>query len=142
MKKISIGIILFCFVITCHAQSLYSKKNLENTSQEDLNQYLKQAKGLRTAGIILTAIGPVTYGTIMMLANNGSDMSLDTAGLLLALGTISTLAGIPILITGSSRVNRIKNALSNKVSVDLSPCIFQNNLALTHQTGVTLRIRF
>ena len=144
MKKMSIiGIILVCIAFSCHAQSVYSRQNLERASLEDLNFYLRQAKSTRTTGIILTAVGPVTYGILLINANSkNSNMDLGTVGLLGLLGTISTFVGIPILITGSSRVSRVKNALSNKVSIDMAPSVFQSNLAKNHQTGLTLRIQF
>ena len=144
MKSISIiGIILVCIEFSCQAQSVYSRQNLERASLEDLNLYLRQAKSTRTTGIILTAVGPVTYGILLINANSkNSNMDLGTVGLLGLLGTISTFVGIPILITGSSRVSRVKNALSNKVSIDMAPSVFQSNLAKNHQIGLTLRIQF
>jgi len=144
MKSISIiGIILVCIAFSCHAQSVYSRQNLERASLEDLNFYLKQAKSKRTTGIILTAVGPVTFMTFYLIGHSeNSKLNYVTAGEIVVLGTISTFVGIPILITGSSRVNRVKNALSNKVSINMAPSVFQSNLAKNHQTGLTLRIQF
>lgn len=144
MKKYSlIGFILICFTFSSQAQRLYSKQNIAHASQEDLNFYLKQAKSKRTTGIILTAVGPVTYGTLLILANSkNSNMDIGTVGGLFLLGSIGTLVGIPVLIVGSSRVSRVKKALSEKVSVNIAPYIFKNNLAQSNQTGLTLQIKF
>lgn len=143
MKTILIiGFIFIYFAFSSPAQRVYSKQNLEQASTEDLNHYLKKAKSKKTLGIILTAVGPVTYLTLLEIANSdNSNMDLGTIGGLMALGTICTVVGITEFVTGSTRVNRIKKILPRRASIDIVPYSFQNSMAQNHQYGITLRIR-
>ena len=138
MKKITvIGLLLIHFAFASHSQSFYSNQNLEKASPEVLKIYLDMAKSQRLIGAILIIAGPVTYITV-----NNSRMDLGTAAILYLFGTVGTLVGIPVLIVGSTRVNRVKHTLSGRAFIEMAPCRFQNPLAQKHQAGVTLRIRF
>lgn len=142
MKKITvIGLLFIHFAFASHSQSVYSKQNLEKASPEVLKVYLEQVKSQKSTGKILCIAVPVLVITAYTLMNN-STMDFDTGWAMFILGTITTIVGIPILIVGSTRVNRIKHTLSDRVLIEMAPCRFQYPLTQNHQTGVTLRIRF
>lgn len=139
-KFIIIGLILVAFASSNHAQSAFSKQNLEQASQDDLNSYLTKAKSQKTTGLILSIAGSVA---VISIRNTDANISLDAAAAIFLIGSAATLIGIPVFIIGSSRVNtinRIKN--SNGFTMELSPCSFYNYQAQSHQPGVTLRINF
>ncbi len=143
MKKVSIIGLLIILVFTSHAQSVFSKQNLEQASQDDLRLYLKKAKSQKTTGMVLTIAGPVTVTSLIVVASSSVvNMSLDTAEVIFFAGIAATLIGIPVMIVGSSRVNKVKNTLSDRVSIELAPCSFQNYTAQNKQHGITFRIKF
>jgi hypothetical protein len=58
MKKFSIvALLLILFATNSKTQGLYSKKNLEKASVEDLSLYLTKAQKQRKTGGIITIIG-------------------------------------------------------------------------------------
>lgn len=151
-------IVLFCMLVAYSgkAQSPYLKKNLIQSSQEELNLHLTKAKKLRKKGAILSIAGPASAVIgLAMFANNfslsfggasESNDDLAAAGLgLFLVGTGTTLVGIPILGVNSLRVKRIKgviNSNSRGVYLELVPGVFQNQVAQKKQTGLSLRLRF
>ena len=150
MKKVSaIGLLLILYTSTCHAQSVYSKQNLEQVSQDDLNLYLIKAKKTKKIGTIMSIGGPIAFGSGILLSSyawsGGTEAAWGAGLVLLMAGTSSTLIGLPLLITGNSRVNRIKkinNNANDGVMIDLIPCNFQNFQSQNHQYGISLRVRF
>jgi hypothetical protein len=150
MKKIlAIGLLIIMIAFESNAQKIYSKQNLEKASQEDLNLYLNKAKKTKKTGTILTIVGPIAFvgGTALFIDGFDSDSTTEGAtGAYLSLGgMVSTAVGLPLLITGSSRVNkinRIKNAKFNGVTMEFAPYNFYNCQAQTYQLGLTLRVRF
>ena len=156
MKKIlAIGLIIIMTAFASNAQNIYSKQNLEKVSQEDLNLYLNKAKKTRKTGTIMTIVGPIAFvggGALSWDAfggndpyGGGSEAELATGVILMLGGMVSTVVGLPLLITGSSRVkkiNRIKNTKFNGVTMEFTPCNFYNYQAQNHQLGLTLRMRF
>jgi len=149
MKKILfIGLFFILFAFICQAQSVYSKQNLEKASQEDLNLYLRKAKKTRTAGAVLSITGPLMVVSGYAIANYAwetNETLWGTGVVLIFTGYITTLVGLPVLITGSTRVKRIKeikNTAFNGVRMDLAPCNFYSYQTHKHQLGVTLRVSF
>ena len=131
-------------LIKAPVNSIYSKKfpdksRLEEATMDELNYYLKHAKNQRTVGAILSIAGCVTIVSIREGADN---MSLEAAGAILLLGTVATLIGIPVMIVSNSRVNKIKNQLSDRVYIELAPYNFQNYMAQNKEYGITFRIKF
>jgi hypothetical protein len=154
MKKIlAIGLLIIMTTFASNAQKIYSKQNLEKASLEDLNLYLNKAKKTRKTGTIMTIVGPIAFvggsALVLNLSNDPYAEQTETevaAGVVLINGgMISTAVGLPLLITGSSRVkriNRIKNAKFNGVTMEFTPCNFYNYQAKSHQSGLTLRVKF
>lgn len=139
MKKMSfIGVLLILTVFSCHAQSVFSKQNLKQASQEDLNRYLKEAKNQNTVGKILIIGGVVSIASSFVIVQS----DLDTAATILGIGMGATIIGIPLMILGNSRVKKVNKALSEGVSLEIAPCSFHNYQAYSHQSGVTFRFKF
>ena len=156
MKRVFfIGLLFMLLALICQSQGVYSKQNLEKATPEDLNLYMRKAKKTKTAGTILTIVGPIAFvggGALSYDAfggndpyGGGSEAELATGVILMLGGMVSTVVGLPLLITGSSRVkkiNRIKNAKFNGVTMEFAPCNFYNYQAQNHQLGLTLRVKF
>jgi hypothetical protein len=73
------------------------------------------------------------------------DAEFTMLGSLLLAGLVTTIVGVPILITGSTRVNRIngiKKSHSNELSLDIAPCNLYNPLNHNYKPGITLRLKF
>lgn len=149
MKKISfIGLFVIIIVLTSHAQGIYSKQNLKLDSIQTLNLHLEKAQKLKKTGIIMSVAGPVgciAGASIMALGYSGGTAGEFVAGTFLLLGGIITTAvGVPILITGSTRVNRVKAAINNHpgYSLIIAPGLVYTNNAQNIYPGITLRARF
>ena len=124
----------------------YSIENIQNASLKDLELYLVKAQKLKKTGGILSIVGPVTAITGTLLVSNMNTSSSFGLGLIMFLGGIGvTVVGLPILITGSSRVKRINNIKStayNGLRIDLVPGNQYNYMTQNHQPGISLRISF
>ena len=149
MKKISfIGLFFIIFVLTSNAQGVYSKQSLEQDSIQVLNLHLEKAQKQKKTGLVMTIAGPVgCIGgiTIAALAYSGGTSGEFVAGTLLFLGgMITTAVGVPILITGLTRVKRVKTAINNKqgLSLNIAPGFLYNNNAQHFYPGLTLKARF
>jgi hypothetical protein len=150
-KTIFLFLMLVLYSINGHSQSVFSKQNLEQASREELNAYLKTSKKLKKTGAILSIAGPATVlaGFIVFAATWDEDAFIgyttgsDVGGWMIVVGTVTTLAGAPTLITGSSRVKRITKIMNkNSVSFEIVPCRFENYFSANYQMGTTLRIKF
>ena len=81
--------------------------------------------------------------TVVKLEDRTNQFEAGTV--LFSIGAVGTIVGLPILITGSSRtkrINKIKYASSNFISIEMNPYWFQDYLSKNNQLGATLRIRF
>lgn len=159
MKKISvITVILILFHFSGYSQELknqlnsaqeeknqssgskYSSFNLWKTSPQDLNLYLKKAKGLKTTGIVATIAGPVLMGVgVGMIAG------WDERGIgLFFTGVGVTAVGIPVWVVGSGRVKRVKSAINSHRGADLSiaPDFISMNMNKNIYPGIKLSLRF
>lgn len=150
MKKIFfIGALFILFAYNSQGQGIYSLENLKHSSPEILRTYLTSAEknrklggNLETAGVISVVTG---FVVVYVAYNNSSNDALLYAGAgMFYFGILTALVGIPVRITGSTRVNRINSILNNSsgVSLEIAPCHFQNFTAQKSQTGITLRLRF
>ncbi len=150
MKTIlTIGILFVLFAFTCQAQRIHSKENLEKTSTEDLFLYLEKAKKLKKTGGVLSVAGPLSAITAALLigpayrSGAGLLWMLDIGVFFAGIG--ATVIGIPILITGSSRVKKseaIIYAINDGIRIDLAPSGIYNYATQNYQPGITLRISF
>ena len=156
MKKI-LCIAIFCILLVSisQAQKLYSSQNLNHASREELDLLYKKARKSKNVGKILTISGAslVALGfamqvnglatTVVKLEDRTNQFEAGTV--LFSIGAVGTIVGLPILITGSSRtkrINKIKYASSNFISIEMNPYWFQDYLSKNNQLGATLRIRF
>lgn len=152
MKITFVILLLAILTLTSQAQNIYSQQNLENSSTENLDKYLAQAKKNKKTGAILSIAGPVAFLSGAFLIAEYMEISLNgesstnpgeiVGSVLIIGGTVATLVGIPMFAVNSSRLKKIKIALSNRTSMELTPCYFNNSIARTNQYGVTLRLRF
>ena len=145
MKKLSfIGLFFIIFVLTSNAQGVYSKQSLEKDSKQALNLHLEKAKKQKKTGLVMTIAG--TVGCVVgALSLSGDTPEVAVVGSLLALGGMwTTIVGLPILITGSTRVKRVKTAINNKqgLSLNIAPGFVYNNNTENFYPGLTLKARF
>ena len=96
----------------------------------------------------MSIAGPVSFITGISLmslgySEGGNQAEFLAGSLLFVGGVVSTVVGLPILITNSSRVKRIKSAINNQqgLSLNLAPGFVYNNNAQKFYPGITLRIR-
>ena len=148
MKSILIsGLLLFFLLCTAHSQRVYSKINLEQASQEDLQFYLERAKILRNSGAITMASGPVVSGLGFLLTgvsySGGSSMMFGTGLVMMIMGPSLLLSGVPFFITGLSRVSKVGRVIGPappKLSIIPSSAV--NSLSQRIQPGMAVILRF
>ena len=145
MKKLTF--IIFFLIFAGLSSFGQNQKSLENASQEELELYLNKAEKTKKKGAIMSITGSVALvGGIALVSSysNNPETAILTGVLLWGAGTITTLIGIPVFITGVSQVNRIKKIKINsnsEVIIDLAPCSFRNYQTQTQQYGISIRIR-
>ena len=150
MEKFTLLVsLLFLFTISSFAQKIYSVTNLEQASQEDLNNYLNKALKLKKNGKTVTIVSVSTVGaTIIYGLIDPFDHGLGALGPFVYLGIpalATTAVGATMQITGSKRVkriNNIKNTASYDIKINLKPCAQYNLVTQEYQPSVRLRIRF
>ena len=150
MKKLSAtALLIILLAMAGHAQNRYSEKNLKLATQEDLNLYMDKAKSQKKAGGILLIAAPVSAATGILLSSvslNGGSESEWKLGLGLIFASMGAMVvGIPLRITGSSRVkkvSRVWNERYNTALINLAPYGGYNLQTHTIQPGISLRIRF
>lgn len=147
-KSSFISLIFIILISTSHAQGIYSEQSLEKDSLPTLNLHLERAQKLKKTGKIMSIVGPVSFiaGISLMslgYSDGGTEVEFLAGSLLLLGGVVSTVVGLPILITNSSRVKRIKSAINNQhgLSFNIAPGFVYNNNAQKFYPGITLRIR-
>lgn len=118
----------------------YSRDNLRQTSTRELNLYLKNARVLKTTGLVTTIAGPVLMVTGAVLTAGWEESGPP----IFLAGFITTIAGVPILITGSRRVNKIKNEIyhRDRIGFNISPGFLYSNFDQNLYPGVSLKFRF
>jgi hypothetical protein len=146
MKKFSIvALLLILFAADCQPQGLYSKRNLESASVEDLSLYLTKAQRQKKTGGLITIVGSSTLivGGVLIATDRESAFFAGFFTGLAGLGI--TAIGLPILATGSSRVKKVSklwNTKYNSTLIDVVPCGLCNCQTQNIQPGISLRIRF
>ena len=131
------------------SRNTYSLDYLQNASVEELKYYhYKALKQKKTGQIMLITDPPVVIASSVLISNYSGrydDFGFAMIGGLLLAGIGTTLIGLPILITGSSRVNIVNEIIANaseSVSIEIAPYSFHNYITQNNQHGLTLRIRF
>lgn len=141
MKKIIIvGLFSILFAFSSQAQRNYSMENLEQVTPERLNVLLKRAKTKRTIAGVLTGVGI----TSIILASSDVYMGGGEPFMVVG-GVVMSIIVIPVTILNSSRVQKVEGVMKSRYSgvfLEMSPYRFQNNMAMSHQNGVSLRLKF
>jgi hypothetical protein len=150
MKIISGIAFLFIFSsFSGYYQETYSRQNLGQASQKDLDLYFGKAVKLKKAGLILTIAGPASLvtGTVIAgyssMGGTGGTYKFGLAMVFAGIG--ATAAGIPILITGLTRIKKVREAKAASkgiASMYLIPKTLFNYETQNFQPGIKLIIRF
>lgn len=115
-------------------------ENLEQVTPERLNVLLKRAKTKRTIAGVLTGVGI----TSIILASSDVYMGGGEPFMVVG-GVVMSIIVIPVTILNSSRVQKVEGVMKSRYSgvfLEMSPYRFQNNMAMSHQNGVSLRLKF
>jgi hypothetical protein len=147
-KSIYLFLLFLLSHMTSYSQSIYSKENLRQASLEELNVYLKVSQKLKRTGTTMSIAGPVaTVAGYIIFSENwdnpDSYTRTDIGGWIFTAGFVTTLIGVPILITGSSRVKRITRIMdARSLSFEIAPCSFHTLNAHSTHPGITFRLTF
>ena len=151
MKKVTLLIILSVFIsANTMAQKVYSEENLNKASDLELDSYLQKGYKLKKTGAILSISGPGLVLTGLFIAgygysNTNSDFLFIAGIIMMWTGAAATLVGIPILITGSTRVKNVKNAMDSSpqsVILKITPSILYNSQSNAYHPGIGLNFTF
>lgn len=146
-------------IIAGPVQPVYPKKfpnkvTLKNAPNEDLDVYLAKAKKTKKIGKIMSIIGPLAVaagGLVIATSINynpfsedlGTDSGFEYGTVLFLTGIGTTIIGVAILITGSSRVKTINEIKTSKgMTMEFIPGGYYNYQANSYQPGITFRIKF
>ena len=153
MKKIIVILMLSFSVFAAQAQFDYSGEHLKMLSQEELDDYMNMALKLQRTGRVVNIVGvSILGGTVLTIAGVALTASGDWAlgavviaffGGLAGVGTLAV--GIPLNLTGKSRVNRINalnNTAFNKANIGIHPCTQYNFMTQSYQPGIAVKISF
>jgi len=145
IKKVSfIALLIIVFAINSQGQGLYSKQNLEKASIEDLSLSLTKAQKLKKTGVVISILGSSGVIAGILLMAGGESTGYFGFGMFFG-GVACAAIGIPILLTGSSRVKKtseVWNDKYNTVRMELVPCSQYNYQTQNIQPGISLKIRF
>lgn len=148
MKRLLILFVIFNISLSAQAQKLYSEQNLQKLSQEELSIYLTHSKKLKKTGAIISISGAALKVTGIVVISVFEPSYMGEGQMIGALMTVSgigaLLIGLPILVTGANRVQRINEILDirlNKASINVVPYQTYNSLVNRNQTGITFRIK-
>jgi hypothetical protein len=149
IKYLSIVFFLAISTITTQAQGLYSQENLEKVSTKDLSLYLNKAQKVKKAGGVLLIAAPVSATLGILLWTNawrgGSENEFYLGTGLIITSLVSTVTGIPVRITGASRVKKLSMVLNTRQGatiMNINPCSIYNSQTRNIQPGIKLRIIF
>ena len=141
MKKVIMLFLVFGITLNLTAQFLI---NLDTLNIEQLNLYKGKAVKIRNTGKILTIAGITTsvtsfgllFGSLMIHGMTGPDVTPPTRmefyATLCKCGIVTTIVGIPIWLTGGSRLKKAEIAIQK---LNIVP---ENSMAL----GLGITINF
>jgi hypothetical protein len=149
-KTLLFGFLFIVFSLAGLAQGVYSKENLKKASQEDLDLYLEKAVKTTRTGAIFSVAGSTAFFSALVFisvssGSSGSEESFRFGYGLAFAGFCSSAIGLPILLTGSSRIKKVidaKNTSKGAASIKLNPSAFYNYEAHKFEPGVNFTIRF
>jgi hypothetical protein len=146
-KSIFLFLLFLLSHVTSFSQSIYSKENLEKASMEELGVYLQVSQKLKRTGTVMSVAGPAALiaGSIAYskAINDGSWYGSPVGYYLILGGFVTTVIGVPVLLTGSSRVKRIRGIMDKKsVSFEIVPCSSHTVYVQNPQPGITLRLMY
>ena len=114
-----------------------------------MNIYLDEALKLKKNGKTVTIIGGSAFvaGVVWVFLDPlEHEIGTVLEGGILSIAGLCTMAvGIPMIITGKKRVERIntiKSTAYNGISIDIEPCTHYNFINQDYQPGIKFRIRF
>lgn len=147
-----IGSILLLLACSGNAQSAYSLQNLKQASSEELRVYYQKSLNLQRNGEITALTGGIV-GLLGILAgaaitdNNSSNGNSNvwgiTAATMLVGGSVATVVGFSMYMTGASRINRINEIRNTELlRLELTPNVFYCGQLRNYQPGITLRVSF
>jgi len=149
MKKAGLLIVLSVLItVNTVAQKVYSEENLNKASDLELDSYLQKALKLKRTGVILSVSGPGIVLTGLFTAGYGyanSDFLFIAGIIMMWTGAAATLVGIPIWITGSTRVKNVKKAMKSALQskiINISPRLLHNAYSNTYHAGIGLNFSF
>ncbi len=143
--------LLLCFLIftgvTANAQRLYSNENLQQSSDQELEVYLKNAEKQKRNGFIFAAVGG---GTVLGTLIYATSMDDPYGGVAIALlgtiaGTTFTGIGIGKVISNSKkikRINNIKDSRASMITLNLLPDFRYDKISNNTSAGLKLSIAF
>jgi len=129
----------------------YTLQNVRSASLEELEFYLAKAIKIKKSGAALSIGGSLSAAAGFWIfraswsGNSGNAFTAGLGGLTFLAGAVVTIIGVPVLITGSSRVKKIEGIINSKntgMFIELAPYCFHNYNVQPNHSGVTLRIRF
>ena len=147
-------IVLILSLINATDAQWYHRKcgviDLNNCTTEEFECLWDKAMKNVRVGLITTAIGISSIVIGYFAWNTGWDNNkdfLESSGTLLGMGgSLTTLVGIPIFITGVVRTNKIGNSPNYKTlnlgSLNISPAIGLNQFNDSQYYGLSLSLNF
>jgi hypothetical protein len=149
IKNLLLGVLITISTIAVKAQGIYSQENLEKASAKDLSLYLTKAQKVKKTGGVMLIASPVSAALGVLLWANawrgGSEGEAYLGTGLIFASLDSAVIGIPVRITGASRVRKVSMILNNKQGtaiVDFKACPIYNFQTQQLQPGIKLGVRF
>lgn len=119
------------------------KQYLTNASPDELNFYMARAKKVKKTGGVITLAGGSLFAAGLVLIATNTEASGYTGMWMGLLGTGTTLIGLPVLITGKTRMNSIEKIKKSKgITFELLPNGNFDFHAKKYQPGLTFKVRF
>lgn len=148
MKNLFLLLFFLIFTgVTANAQRLYSNENLQQSSDQELEVYLKNAEKQKRNGFIFAAVGGgAMLGTIALASSSGD--FYDAIGIALIgtiVGTTFTGIGIGKVLSNSGkirRINKIKDSRASMITLNLLPDFRYDKTSNNTSAGLKLSIAF
>ena len=149
-NRIIICLILLLFVFPGNAQRTYSSKRLKQLSREESSLYYQKSLALERKGEKLALTGAavgllgILTGALVTDNNVGDSNVLGiAAGAMMMGGSVATIVGFSLYMTGTFRVDKInKIHYANSLQIEVSPVCLHCMHTQNYQSGITFRIRF
>lgn len=130
------------------SSSPYSVNNLNNASEEELQTLLNESLEKKRTGKILLSTGTaaIAVGTgLIFVQTSSTDFGYLGVLVIIPLGLLIDIIGLPIFLTGSTREKRVNyfiNTNDQKKSLSISPTTFSVDYGNKTFSGFKLTINF